>query len=99
LAGQAKDKWKKLLERKKQLKTSRLGDDFNPDSHIDGFLKAVENKLSGRNRPQRPTRTANPQQQSTGFDNYGDSSGSNPSTSYGSSGNYSPIIIQSKNPF
>src|SRR5439155_3615972 len=88
LAGQAKDKWKKLLERKKQLKSARLGDNFNPDQHIDDFLKAVESKLSGRNKPPRPTRTSNPNQPPTSFDNYGDSNSGSSSTSY--SGNYSP---------
>jgi len=90
LAGQAKDKWKKLLERKKQLKSARLGDNFNPDQHINDFLQAVENKLSGRNRPPRTTRTSNPNQQPTGFDNYGygDSNSGSSSTSYSS--NYSP---------
>lgn len=88
LAGQAKDKWKKLLERKKQLKTARLGDNFNPDSHIDDFLKAVENKLSGKNRPSRPTRTTNPNQPSTGSDNAsGSNSTTNQSTNYN---DYSP---------
>ena len=55
-ANEAKDKWKKILARKKELKSSRLGDDFNPDSHIDNFLQAVENKLTGKNKPARPNR-------------------------------------------
>jgi len=87
LADQAKDKWKKLLERKKQLKTARLGDDFNPDNHINNFLQAVENKLSGKNRPPRTTKTANPNQPPTGSGDSAGSSNTNPSTSY--SGNYS----------
>ena len=86
LAGQAKDKWKKLLERKIQLKTARLGDDFNPDSHIDDFLKVVENKL---NRPARPTKTTNPNQQQSGFGNpSGGSNTTNQDTPYN---NYSPF--------
>ena len=87
LVDEAKEDLKKLLERKSQLKTARLGDNFNPDQHIDDFLKAIENKLSGKNRPTRPTRTSNPQQQSTSFDNSAGSSNTNPSTSYS---NYSP---------
>jgi len=97
LAGQAKDKWKKLLERKKQLKTARLGDDFNPDQHIDDFLKAIENKLSGKNRPPR-TRT-NPQQQSTSFGNPSGSNTNPQSTPYSSSGNYSSPNNNEQKPF
>ncbi|CAI2197840.1 9103_t:CDS:2, partial [Funneliformis geosporum] len=52
------------------------------------FLAAVENKLSGRNRPPRTTRT-NPNPQGTGFGNGGGGSSTttDPSTSYS---NYSP---------
>jgi hypothetical protein len=82
LVDEAKEDLKKLLERKKKLKTARLGDNFNPDQHINDFLQAVENKLSGKNRPARPTRT-NPNQPSTGFDNAGGSNPTaDPSTSY-----------------
>ncbi|CAI2198111.1 5015_t:CDS:2, partial [Funneliformis geosporum] len=51
------------------------------------FLKAVENKLSGKNRPPRTTRTANPQQPATGF---GNPSSSNPNPQSTAYGNYSP---------
>ena len=90
LAEEAKEQWKKLLERKKQLKTASLGDNFNPDQHIDDFLKAVESKLSGRNRPQRPTRT-NP--------NASNSSGSSSNTQSTSHNNYSPFSNNEPNSF
>jgi len=56
-----------------------LGDDFNPDQHIDDFLKAVKNKL---NKPARPTKTSNPNQQPTIFDNQADSSSNSSSNNY-----------------
>jgi hypothetical protein len=87
------------LERKKQLKTARLGDNFNPDQHINDFLKAVENKLSSRNRPQRPTRTSNPNQPPGGFDNPTGASDSNPSNPYSGSGNYSSPNNSEEKPF
>ncbi|CAG8528527.1 2416_t:CDS:2 [Ambispora gerdemannii] len=59
LVDQAKNQLKKCLERRKQLKTGRLGDDFDPDKHINDFLQKLEDKLSGKNKPQRPTRTPN----------------------------------------
>ena len=75
---------KKLLERKNQLKSARLGDDFNPEQHIDNFLKSVENKLSGRDRLTRPNHTANPNQQPTISNNPASSSNTTPSTNYSS---------------
>jgi len=67
-ANEAKDKWKKLLERKKDLKVSRLGDDFNPDQHIDNFLQKLQEKLTP---PKKPTRTPrNPRQTTTNNDNF-----------------------------
>lgn len=87
LVDEAKADLKKLLERKQKLKTARLGDNFNPDQHIDDFLKSVENKLSGRNKPPRTTRT-NTSQQQTNFNNAGGSnSTTNQSTNYN---DYSP---------
>jgi len=58
-SNEAKDKLKKLLARKKELKSANLGDDFNPEQHIDNFLQELENKLVGRS--QRPTRPNNNQ--------------------------------------
>nr|CAG8563169.1 14964_t:CDS:10 [Entrophospora candida] len=44
---------------------------------------AVENKLNGRSKPTRPTRTSDPSQSTTEFDSYGGSNPTaNPSTSY-----------------
>lgn len=66
LANEAKSKWKKLLERKSQLKSSRLGDDFNPDQHIDNFLKELEKKLAPKNKlPRTPHNPTNPNQPPT----------------------------------
>lgn len=57
LASQAKEKWKKVLERKKQLKSSSLGDNFNPDKYIADFIQGIEDKL--KNKPPRNPRQPN----------------------------------------
>jgi hypothetical protein len=96
LADQAKDKWKKILSRKKELKSSRLGDNFDPDSHIDNFLKIVEDKLTGKNKPQRPApHQPKPRQSSTNFNN----SNSNNSSSQNPYSNTNPSSIKEEKTF
>lgn len=56
---EAKEKLKKNLERKKQLKSSGLGDNFNPDQYINEFFTALEDKLTGKSRPSQVTRNPN----------------------------------------
>jgi len=56
LVNEAKEKWKKVLERKKQLKSANLGNNFDPNKHIDDFLKKLEDKLN-RKPPKPPLRT------------------------------------------
>jgi len=56
LAEEAKNQWKKVLERKKQLKSANLGDTFDPNKHIDDFLQKLEDKLN-RKPPKPPLRT------------------------------------------
>ncbi|WNE40199.1 MAG: hypothetical protein GBAus27B_000266 [Mycoplasmataceae bacterium] len=77
LANEAKNKWKKLLERKSQLKTARLGDNFNPDQHINDFFQKLEEKLN------RPLPTGNRSYQPTN-----PNGGSSNSTTF----NYDPEI-------
>jgi len=84
-ANEAKDKWKKLLERKKDLKVSRLGDDFNPDQHIDNFLQELEKKLTPRERTTRTLR--NPRQTTTNNDNF---TGTNDNENFTDEENFSP---------
>jgi len=89
LANNAKDKWKKLLARKKEIKTSSLGDEFNPDQHIDIFLQALEKKLTPRDRairtPRNPQTTTNP-------NNFtGNNADNENSTNDENDGDYSPL--------
>ena len=69
LANQAKEKWKKVLERKKQLKSSSLGDNFDPNKHINDFIQAIEDKLKNRppkRDPNNPNFPPNPNHQEPG---------------------------------
>jgi hypothetical protein len=53
LADQAKNEWKKLLEQKKKLKIANLGNNFNPDKHINDFIKAIKDSLGDGNTPKK----------------------------------------------
>ena len=66
LVEEAKTKWKKVIERKKQLKSSNLGDNLDPDKHISDFFNELEGKLSGKNRPPKGSRTPNSDPKSSG---------------------------------
>jgi len=88
LANNAKDKWKKILARKKELKASSLGDDFNPDAHIDIFLQKLQEKLTPKDRPVRNPR--NPNATATNPNNFTGNNGNN-STDEENIDDYSPF--------
>ncbi|MCE8163188.1 MAG: hypothetical protein I3273_02885 [Candidatus Moeniiplasma glomeromycotorum] len=40
-------------EKKKKLKIANLGNDFNPNRHINDFIKSIENSLGGGTAPKK----------------------------------------------
>ncbi|CAI2184644.1 4130_t:CDS:2, partial [Funneliformis geosporum] len=48
---------RKAREKKKQLKSSNLGDNFSPDKHINDFMQAIKDKLDNKppRRKKQPT--------------------------------------------
>jgi hypothetical protein len=59
----------------------------------------VENKLSGKNRPTRPTRTSNPNLSGNSFDNAGGSNTNPQDIPRGGSSNYSSPNNGEEKPF
>ena len=50
---------KKLQANYEEQKKVSIGENFDPDKTIDEFIKGIEDKLAGRNRPPRDPRTPN----------------------------------------
>jgi hypothetical protein len=53
------------LERKKRLKSSTLGDNFNPDKHVNDFIQGIKNNLENKQKksprnPKSPDSPNNP---------------------------------------
>ncbi|CAI2187229.1 8990_t:CDS:2, partial [Funneliformis geosporum] len=60
LKQEIEENQRKAAKKKKQLKISNLGDNFNPNKHIEDFIKAIEDSLSGGNTPKNnPFQTPN----------------------------------------
>ncbi|CAG8684002.1 2409_t:CDS:10, partial [Gigaspora margarita] len=49
-----------VLERKQQLKSSSLGDNFDPDKHINDFIQAIKDKLKNKPPKRNPTTPTDP---------------------------------------
>ena len=50
---------KKLQTNYEEQKKIRIGEDFDPDKSIEEFIKGIEDKLAGRNKPRNPSGNKN----------------------------------------
>jgi hypothetical protein len=57
LVDEGKAKWKKIIEKKKKLKISGLGENYDSDKFIENFIQGIKDKIGGNKPPRNPFKT------------------------------------------